>query len=111
MVKQIEGINLYSVDDLQEALGIDNLTLRHLFKTGILQGEKTGGRWYASDESIKAFVLAHDVILSDEVEAAKRLLNSAVRRECRERTAKVRAAIKVIERSAAQKRRLRALAR
>jgi excisionase family DNA binding protein len=60
MVKQIGDIKLYSVDDLHDALDVNERTLREWFNKGRLKGQKIGTKWYITEENLKRFLNAEE---------------------------------------------------
>jgi len=60
MAKQIGDIKLYSVRDLNKALGVNERTLRNWFNKRRLQGVKIGTEWYITEENLKKFLNAGD---------------------------------------------------
>ena len=60
MAKQIGDIKLYSVRDLNKALGVNERTLRNWFNKGRLQGVKIGTEWHITEENLKKFLNAGD---------------------------------------------------
>lgn len=58
MVKQIGDIKLYSVQDLHDALGVNERTVRDWFNKGRLKGVKIGKEWYITEENLKKFLNA-----------------------------------------------------
>jgi excisionase family DNA binding protein len=55
MPRTIGSIVLYSVDELNERLGVSKLTLRTYFRTGKLKGRKLGVSWYITEEALREF--------------------------------------------------------
>lgn len=58
MVKQIGDIRLFSVQDLHDALAINERTIRAWFHSGRLQGVKIGKDWHITDENLRKFLNA-----------------------------------------------------
>jgi excisionase family DNA binding protein len=56
MVKQIGDIKLYSVQDLHDALGVNERTIRDWFNKGRLKGVKIGTKWNITEENLKRFL-------------------------------------------------------
>lgn len=69
MVKQIGDIKLYSVQDLHEALGVNERTVRDWFNKGRLKGRKIGTEWHITEENLKLFLNGEEG--GDEIEEAK----------------------------------------
>jgi excisionase family DNA binding protein len=55
MPRKIGSLTLYSVDDLNEILGISKMTLRAYLREGRLKGKKLGVQWYVSEQAIKDY--------------------------------------------------------
>lgn len=55
MPKKIGGLTLYSTFELSELLGITTTTLRTYIKEGRIFGQKVGGHWYVSEDSLQDF--------------------------------------------------------
>ena len=60
MVKQIGEIKLYSVQDLHEALGVNERTIRDWFNKGRLRGQKIGTEWHITEENLRRFFNAEE---------------------------------------------------
>jgi excisionase family DNA binding protein len=60
MVKQIDDLKLYSVKDLNEALGVNERTIRDWFNKKRLRGVKIGTEWYISSDNLKKFLNAEE---------------------------------------------------
>lgn len=69
MVKQIGDIKLYSVQDLHEALDVNERTVRDWFNKGRLRGRKIGTEWHISEENLKLFLNGEEG--GDRTEEAK----------------------------------------
>lgn len=69
MVKQIGDIKLYSVQDLHEALDVNERTIRDWFNKGRLRGRKIGTEWHITEENLKLFLNGEEG--GDEIEEAK----------------------------------------
>lgn len=54
MIK-IGNLTLYSIRELSEILGVTNTTLRAYLREGRIFGQKVGGSWYVSEESLQEF--------------------------------------------------------
>ncbi len=52
---QLGNLTLYSVDELSKKLDVTKVTMRHYLKTGRMQGQKVGGKWFISETSLQAF--------------------------------------------------------
>ena len=55
-MKSILGINVYSIKEVAEMLGITTVTVHNYVRAGKLDARKIGGTWYIAAETIKAFV-------------------------------------------------------
>lgn len=60
MVKQIGDIKLYSVQDLHDALGVNERTIRDWFNKGRLRGQKIGTEWHITEENLRKFLNAEE---------------------------------------------------
>lgn len=67
MVKEIGHIKLYSVQDLHEALGVNERTLRMWLREGRLRGIKLSGEWHVSEENLKKFLNAEETETKESV--------------------------------------------
>jgi hypothetical protein len=56
MVKQIGDIKIYSVEDLQQALGVNARTIRDWFSKRRIIGQKLGTEWHVTEENLKRFL-------------------------------------------------------
>jgi excisionase family DNA binding protein len=56
VVKQIGDIKLYSVEDLHEALKVNERTIRDWFNKGRLRGQKIGTEWHITEENLRRFL-------------------------------------------------------
>jgi len=54
------GLNLFTLDELSEKLGITTVTLRTYIKEGKIKGRKAGGTWYISEEALREFFRAEE---------------------------------------------------
>ena len=59
MPKKIGNMTLYSLEELSKTLEITTVTLRAYIKQGRIKGQKVGGKWFVSEESLKAFFEPH----------------------------------------------------
>jgi excisionase family DNA binding protein len=55
MAIQIGGLTLYTVEDLAEALNIQERTIRKFLREGTLKGRKLANRWFVSEESLREY--------------------------------------------------------
>jgi predicted site-specific integrase-resolvase len=60
MVKQIGDIKIYSVQDLHNALAVNERTLRDWFNKGRLRGQKIGTEWHITEENLRRFLNADE---------------------------------------------------
>jgi hypothetical protein len=58
VVKQIGEIKLYSVQDLHDALEVNERTIRAWFHTGRFKGVKIGAEWHITEENLRKFLNA-----------------------------------------------------
>jgi len=49
---ELDGLTLYTVDELSEKLDVSENTLREYIKGGKLKGRKLGIKWFVSSESL-----------------------------------------------------------
>lgn len=55
MAKKIGKLTLYSIDDLNEMLGISKMTLRAYLREGRIRGRKLGVSWFVTEEAIREY--------------------------------------------------------
>lgn len=55
-MKKIMGIAVYDVKEASELLGITTNTIHTYIRNKQLDARKLGGRWYITDETLRAFV-------------------------------------------------------
>ena len=55
MPKKLGDITLYSLLELSKKFDITTATLRTYIQQGRIKGQKFGGRWYVSENSLKLF--------------------------------------------------------
>ena len=55
MPKTVGDITLYSTLELSKKFNITTATLRTYIKEGRIRGQKFGGKWYVSENTLKAF--------------------------------------------------------
>mgnify|MGYP006425448247 FL=1 len=60
MPKKIGNLTLYSVDDLNQQLGISKMTIRAYLRDGKIQGRKLGVSWYVTEDAIRAYFEGDD---------------------------------------------------
>lgn len=54
-VKIGEDLVLYTVEELAEAFGAQEKTIRKLLKDGKLRGRKLARRWYTTEEDLREY--------------------------------------------------------
>lgn len=54
--KVINGIKLYTTEEISKILGINLRTAQIYIHNGKLKGQKIGRRWYVADETLKDFL-------------------------------------------------------
>jgi excisionase family DNA binding protein len=59
-MKTFEGGVLDNTEERAEQLGVSRQMIRQLLRDGLLQGRKIGNRWYASSETVKAYLTGKD---------------------------------------------------
>ncbi len=55
MPVKIGEVELYSVDELSELFGVQEVTLRRFLREGRLRGRKLARRWYVTAESVREY--------------------------------------------------------
>lgn len=55
-MRSVLGINLYDVLEVAEMLGISKTSVHNYVNSGRLDAQKIGGKFYFTEETIKAFV-------------------------------------------------------
>lgn len=55
-MKEIQGMKLYTSEEVAEMLGCSQQTLSRLRKTGKLRATQIGNRLYSSEEAIKDYL-------------------------------------------------------
>jgi len=58
MSVNLGNLNLYTIEDLKKKLGVTPLTLRRYFRDEIIIGRKMAGKWYVTEENLRAFFSA-----------------------------------------------------
>ncbi len=56
MVRHVDDIKLYGVQDLHKALGVNERTVRDWFNKKRLRGVKIGKEWFVAEENLRAFL-------------------------------------------------------
>ncbi len=54
--KRLEGLNLYTLTELETVLGVTHRTLQNYIKSGRLKGVKVGGKWRVTEENLRKFL-------------------------------------------------------
>ena len=60
MPKEILGIKMYRIHEVTEALGINIVTARRMFRQKRLRGRKIGGQWMISERSLMSYLHGED---------------------------------------------------
>ncbi|OGF65726.1 MAG: hypothetical protein A2Y62_06430 [Candidatus Fischerbacteria bacterium RBG_13_37_8] len=55
-MKEIEGIKLYTIQEIAEMLKVHPLTIQRKVKKGIIKGVKINKSWYISSDNLKSFL-------------------------------------------------------
>jgi len=55
MPKTIGSLTLYNIDELSRTLGVTPLTLRAYAREGRIKARKAGGKWFFSEDALKAY--------------------------------------------------------
>lgn len=58
MPREIGSLKLYSVDDLNEKLGLSKMTIRAYLREGKIRGRKLGVQWYVTEEALREYFAA-----------------------------------------------------
>ena len=56
MPLEINGLKLYSVDEVAEMLKSTKPTIRAYFREGKLMGRKISGKWHITDDNLKKYL-------------------------------------------------------
>ncbi len=56
MPKELLGTTVYTVKELAELFEVTIRTVQIYIKDGKLKGQKIGGKWYFTEETLQAFV-------------------------------------------------------
>jgi len=65
-MKIVLGIKMYELKETAELLSVTKTSIRNYLKRGLIIGAKLGGRWYISEENLKAFVNGNTNVKSKE---------------------------------------------
>lgn len=57
---KLGDLELFTVEELSEKLGIQERTIRGYLKSGKIKGRKMARRWYVSEESLRDFFEAEE---------------------------------------------------
>lgn len=55
MPRKVGNLTLYSVDDLNEQLGLSKMTIRSYLREGKIRGRKLGVKWYVTEEALREY--------------------------------------------------------
>ena len=55
MPVQIGSLTLYTVEELSEALGIQEKSVRKFLRQGQIKGRKLANRWYVTEDALRAY--------------------------------------------------------
>ena len=55
MPVQIGNLTLYTVEELSEALGIQEKSVRKFLRQGQIKGRKLANRWYVTEDALRAY--------------------------------------------------------
>jgi predicted site-specific integrase-resolvase len=55
-MKTVLGLNLYDIKEVAEMLSVTTTSIHNYIRRKLLIGQKIGGRWYVSEENVRAFV-------------------------------------------------------
>jgi len=56
MPKEILGVTMYNIKEVAELLSVTTKTIQNYIRADRIQGQKIGGRWYFTEEMLKAFL-------------------------------------------------------
>lgn len=70
MTVKIGELELYTVEELSELMGIQERTIREYLKSGQLKGRKLGKRWYISESALREYFEAGEPEPEGEEEEA-----------------------------------------
>lgn len=57
-MKQLDGVKLYTVEEVSRLLAVTERTLREYLKAGKLKGRKIAGRWHVTEKALHDYVSA-----------------------------------------------------
>ncbi len=63
---KLGDLELFTVEELSERLGIQERTIREYLKSGKLKGRKMARRWYISAENLRKFFAAEEASADQE---------------------------------------------
>ena len=55
MTVKLGPLTLYTTKEISDILGLTPITLREYIKGGRLKGQKVGGKWYLTEDSLRDF--------------------------------------------------------
>lgn len=56
-MRTILGVTLYNVIEIAEMLSVSKTTIHNYIKAGRLDAQKIGGKFFSTEESIRAFIV------------------------------------------------------
>jgi excisionase family DNA binding protein len=59
MPKVVLGVTMYNIKEVAELLSVTTKTIQNYIRADRIQGQKIGGRWYFTEEMLKAFLQGH----------------------------------------------------
>lgn len=60
MSVKIGELELYTVDELSDLMGIQERTIREYLKAGKIRGRKLAKRWYVTEEALRDYFEAEE---------------------------------------------------
>ncbi len=63
---KLGDLELFTVEELSEKLGVQERTIREYLKSGKLKGRKMARRWYVSEESLRDYFEAAESTAGQE---------------------------------------------
>lgn len=66
MSVKIGELELYTVDELSELMGIQERTIREYLKAGKIRGRKLAKRWYVTEEALREYFEAEEPLPEEE---------------------------------------------
>jgi len=65
-VKIGDGLVLYTVKELSELFGVQEKTIRKLFRDGKIQGRKLARRWYTTEQELRDYFVQPEAELQEQ---------------------------------------------